>query len=323
MTLEKLPDVLGQEAQARPDPAGTQLTSLYQAVERLLRDTEQSADGADRQQPLERPCARVPCRAMTFQHEPIVPPAQPAEARSDTRIRWQRSAAWRAGHDARVRARLGESQIFGDCKAAYERLFDYTIEARNDAIGINQEGLLEAAESILARAQRTLVELRSDEPLDISVASELLLAQDWARQAHEEVHGSPGRVKAFEIAAANGHPLAICRGSSITFDVSGAVADALERSGARTSRDGLEPGEVRTDAPGCLRIFEDSMRTSARRTTMWRVWCPEHTPNTGQSLRRWRAEMRNRTREWQLQIRSAEAEEWRQRRRSRPTGPSG
>jgi hypothetical protein len=218
-------------------------------------------------------------------HEHRLNVPESRSGKSDRRV-------WLVERDAKVRAGLADTILGSRCLNACQRLFDYSVDLRDDPVP-HVQGLREASEEVILWTQRELAALLSDEPLPPAVAFQLHTWQWLARRAHLEQHGRQCDVKTYEVAVTDGAPLAICMGTNISLDVSSYRRVAASRG--KTN--------VVTAAFGCFRVFPDTTQTSRR---MWRPWCDRCTPNTGQKRRAWKAEMRRRARIWESAIRARE-----------------
>jgi hypothetical protein len=190
-----------------------------------------------------------------------------------------------------LREALHKTILGRRCLASCRRLFDFSIEVRDER-PITRDGLAEAAEDVLLWVQRELALWRSAEAPPAAVAWELYAAQRWVRLAYCERHTSV-EAKRYELAVADGAPLALCIGTSISVDVRRwkRVSRLLGRSG------------VTTWAPGCRRVIPD-VRDSERH--FWRVWCDDCAPNRGQTTRKWKSRVWRSSQAWEDDLRRAE-----------------
>ena len=138
--------------------------------------------------------------------------------------------------------------------------------------------------------QRELALWHSEEVPPPAVAWELHTAQSWARLAYCEQHTAV-ETKQYELTVTDGAPLTLCIGTDISVDIRQwrRVPSLLGRAG------------VTTLAPGCRRVIPD-VPDSERH--FWRCWCDDCAPNTGQTRRKWTAEIKRRTYAWERDLRA-------------------
>jgi hypothetical protein len=174
---------------------------------------------------------------------------------------------------ARRRVALRETILGKTCLSAIEILFDYS----KDPNCIKTADLCEAAEIVLDAVQRELRQRRSIAPLVPEIAYELANARHWALHALRDRLGVK-RAKQVDLRITDGVLLTICTGATLPPRSSLETAYSSSRApflagvvikfkvSDRAGRERM----IQVPVSGCLRIFEDCNRTSAR---PWAYWC--------------------------------------------------
>ena len=129
----------------------------------------------------------------------------------------------------------------------------------------SDDELVNAAKTVLRHVQDELLQRRGVPSLD---NIEFAHARHWALHALTD-RMTPAEANRIDLETTDGTPLTVCTGAD------------LENWKYRSSRPPILLGtpvpvdlggvKVRTLAVGCLTVFEDSTRTSAR---PWAFWCP-------------------------------------------------
>jgi hypothetical protein len=257
-------DIGGTEKEPSSDPHRGEFAAPSDPEERRSGNaTELSPRGLLGEQGGPHP--NVPCRFVSVQHGASMRLPQSGIRKSDQDRQARRRAALATDHKI-----LG-----GQCLGALERLFDYSLQLRENG-RIEIEDLATAAEMVLSCVQRELLGRAS--PLEIEVAFELAYARAWAIHALVYVHG-PRAAKEIELRLTDGAPLTICTGRTWQrYPYRERAAPFLGKVVSGRLADGRE---FRIPAYGCFAIFADTTQTTR---WAWAHWCPDCKPNTG---RRW------------------------------------
>jgi hypothetical protein len=238
---------------------------------------------------LRRP-ARGICCAVVSGHNGSVGRVGEEPRKGDSEVEvvldWVITPEQLAARDDRVRRAIETTpSVFpADCNAARVRLFDYSIELRDDpqcypdAIGLEQ-----AARQILRAYNRDLGHRKRSKAVDAPAAFELESARSWALSALRLIYLRAGAVKKVELEEAEpGQLLAICIGGAYS---------AVAQFGGRHPVAPLEVPMSGLDKPlvvparGCLRIFNDPGKQVGGGRNQWPRWCPDCDPSKGQTRR--------------------------------------